>query len=202
MRRRVVAAGAMGLAVLVLSGCGADVPGDVARSDRFRIAQQQVADDVAAVLEALGQPPGEPPAGWAIANVERLVRNAVVSELATDLGVRVSAGDVRTARDELAEGSFGSADALLQAALQSGIPPDGIDGVIRMSLELEAIGRELAPDAGAAEQQAAAQAALVELSDEIDLEVAPRYGTWDAAAGGIEPGSPVAATSTLEPVAP
>ncbi len=202
MVRRVAVAGALAASVALLSGCGTGVAGDAATSTAFRVGQDQVADDVAAVLQAQGMPTAEPPVGLAVANVQRLVQGAVIAAKAAELDIRVSDGQVDRARDDLAEERFGGIDGLRAAALQSGIPPEGLDDAVRSSLEVEAIGAALAPDGDAAARNAAAQQALAEYSDAIDVEVAPRYGTWDDATLTIVLGSPVAGEASVEPVEP
>jgi len=61
-----------------------------------------------------------------------------------------------------------------------------------------AIGLKLDAAGDAAAQLEAARIALSEYSDAIDVEVAPRYGTWDDAQLQIVPGSAVSTPAAGE----
>jgi hypothetical protein len=198
MGRRVIAA--LGLGVLVLSGCGAMDAGEAAVSDEFRISQADVDTEVRLVLEALGQPPAQPPEGLAAATTQRLVQDALFIAKAEELGVQVTQGQIETGLAELAAQNGGQ-EALEQAALQAGIAPESLDDFVRTGLLIREIGVKLDSAADATAQSELARAELVAYSEDIDVRVAPRYGTWDDAQLGIVPGSSVARppVETVEP---
>jgi hypothetical protein len=192
MGRRVGILAVAGLATLVLAGCGSSsegmAAGDAAVAETFRITQAQVAEQVAAVQAAGGQPTAEPPAGLTVASVQRLVITAVVGRVAEEVGVSVSDAEVDADVAQLVADNGGK-DALEAAALQAGIPPDAIDDVVRVNLLVSAIGRTLQPDGEGGAQVAAAQERLAAYSREADVQVAPRYGTWDHASLAVQAGS-------------
>lgn len=195
MGRRGAMLGGVGLSALLLSGCSATQgpvgSGEAAVSEAFTISQAQVADDVAAVLAAMGRPPAEPSAEMTLANVQRMVQSEVIEGAAASLGVSVSTAAVQQAVAQLAEQS-GGVDALSQLAVQAYIPPEAIEDVVRTNLLAEAIGAAVVGGDESGDPQLGAQQAIVGYSQSIDVEVAPRYGTWDDTTLTIAPGSTVA----------
>ncbi len=189
MGRRVIAA--LGLGVLVLSGCGAMDAGEAAVSDEFRISQADVDAEISLVLDALGQPPAQPPEGLATATTQRLVQDALFLAKAEELGVEVTQSQVDAGLAELAAQNGGQ-DALEQAALQAGIAPESLDDFVRTGLLIREIGQKLGSTADASVQSELARAELVAYSADIGVRVAPRYGRWDDSQLSIVPGSSVA----------
>ena len=191
---------AVALGTLVLAGCGSAGSGQAARSDEFRILQSDVDAQVSQVLAALGQPTGQPPVGLALATTQRLVQDALFSAHAAELGVEVTPTDVDRAVADLAEQNGGQ-DALEQAALQSGIPPQALEDFVRTQLLFTGIGEELDRAADATAQAQLVQDELVAFSEALDVRVAPRYGAWDDTTLTIVPGSPPVRTPTesIEP---
>jgi hypothetical protein len=192
MRRAV----ALGCGVLLLAGCsstgsGTSVvldSGQAAVSSEFRIAQQEVADSVARIQVGLGQPAGDPPAGLASLTAERLVLNALIGSYALDNGIELTQTQIEDGVAQLAEANGGQ-DALNQLALQSGVPVEELEDTVATNLIVTEIGSALNTDGDAAAQVESARAALAEYSRVIDVEVAPRYGTWDDDQLAIVPGS-------------
>lgn len=188
---------ALALGTLVLAGCSTMGAGQAATSDVFAIPQSDVDAEVRSVLTALGQPPGEPPVGLALATTQRMVQDALFRAHAAELGVGVTATEVDEALAELAEQNGGQ-EALEATALQSGIPAYAIEDFVRTNLLFTAIAEVLGPDDAAA-REAAARQSLAAYSDRIDLQVAPRYGVWDDLNLQIVPGSPVASPAATQP---
>lgn len=189
MRRRVLVPLAVG--VLALSGCATTAQSmQAAVSDEFRISQGEVDAQVTAVLTGLGQPTGEQPDGLATAVTQRLVQGALSEAKASDLGIALTPAQVQQGVDDLAEQNGGQ-EALESAALQAGIPASELNEVVRTQLLVAAIGRKLASGSDATAQQTAAAAELAKYSEAIDVQVAPRYGTWDDTSLSIVPGSTV-----------
>lgn len=206
MRRTVVA---LGVGVLVLAGCSSTGSGEsvlvdsgqAAVSDVFRVSQQEIADDVGLVLEGLGQPPGEPPAGLASATTERVVLYRLIDAYAEANGVEVTRTEVEEGLEELAAANGGE-DGLRQAALSAGIPVEALERTIRTNLLVTGIGSGINPSGELAAQLESAREALSEYSESIDVAVAPRYGTWDDEALAIIPGSSLTEPSGQEQATP
>jgi hypothetical protein len=187
---RLLAAAALGAAVLALTGCSGLDAGEAAVSDEFRVSQAEVDAEVRLALESVGQPTGQPPAGLASATTQRLVQDALFAAKAQELGVQVTPGDVEQGVAALAAQNGGQ-PALEDLARQSGLAPESIPDFVRTSLYFQGIATKLDPSGDATSQRDAARAALAEYSAQIDVQVAPRYGTWDDTQLSIVPGSAV-----------
>ncbi len=164
--------------------------GQAAVSLDFRVSQAEVDDGVAQVLTAQGQPPGEPPAGLASATTQRLLINRLVASYAEDQGIELTRTQVEEGLAQLAAENGGQ-EALNDLAAQSGIPPEDLDDTIRTNLLVTAIGLTVDASGDQNAQLEATLVALAEYSEAIDVQVAPRYGTWDDAQLQIVPGSAV-----------
>jgi hypothetical protein len=195
MRRTAIA---LSCGVLVLAGCTTDGSrqpvvlgaGQAAVSQDFRVSQSEVDDGVAQVLTAQGQPPGEPPAGLASATTQRILVNRLVASYAEDQGIELTRTQVEEGLAQLAAENGGQ-EALNDLAAQSGIPPEDLEDTIRTNLLVTAIGLTVDASGDENAQLEATLAALAEYSEAIDVQVAPRYGTWDDAQLQIVPGSAV-----------
>jgi hypothetical protein len=202
MRRTAIA---LSCGVMVLAGCSTDGTaqsvavdsGQAAVSQDFRVAQSEVAQDVSQVLADQGLPPGEPPAGLASATAERLVQTRLIESYAALNGFELTRAQVEQGLVQLATENGGQ-DALNDLALQSGIPISGLEATVRTNLLVTAIGEKLNPSGDAQAKGASTRVALSEYSDAIDVEVSPRYGTWDDAQLSIVPGSSVSEPSVGE----
>jgi FKBP-type peptidyl-prolyl cis-trans isomerase (trigger factor) len=166
-------------------------------SQDFRIAQSEVADDVSQVLSDQGQPPGEPPAGLASATAQRLVQARLIESYAALNGLELTRTQVQQGLEQLATEN-GGREALNNLALQSGIPIGALEDTVRTNLLITAIGEKLNPSGDAQAKGESTRVALSEYSDAIDVEVSPRYGTWDDAQLSIVPGSSVTTPSVGE----
>ena len=205
MRRTAIA---LGCGVLVLAGCSnaGSTPsvrvdtGQAAVSDEFRIAQSEVAEDVSQVLSGLGQPPGEPPEGLATATTQRLVQARLIESYAATQDLELTRTQVEQGLEQLATEN-GGRQALEDLALQSGIPVGALELTVRTNLLVTAIGEKLNPSGDPQAAGESARVALSEFSDAIDVEVSPRYGTWDDARLSIIPGSSVTQPSGGEQAA-
>jgi hypothetical protein len=184
MARRRTATALGGLA-LVLAGCGVTDAGQAATADTFRIPQSEVDAQVRAVLEQVQDTPGAPPAGLALATTQRLVRDELVAGTAAELGISVTQAQIDAGLAELAD-QYGGREGLELTAAQAGVPADQLDEFVRSNLLLEGIAAQSGGD------QAAAAAALSQHSEQVDVQVSPRYGSWDPAGLQIVPGSSVA----------
>jgi len=201
MPRRAIA---LGFGILLLAGCtsqgsgqslmldsGQSIvldSGQAAVSSEFRVPQQEIADSVGAVMAGLNQPPGEPPPGLATGATERIVLNRLIQSYARGNGIAVTQTQVEQALEQLAQDNGGQA-ALNDLALQSGIPLAELEDTVATNLLVTQIGSALNAAGDAAAQVESARVALSEYSAQIDVAVAPRYGTWDDEQLAIVPGS-------------
>lgn len=177
--RVVLLAAGAGLAGLALAGCGgAQLAGSAAVVGDERISDTQVAQDVAAVQAQTSVAPGEPNASLTQKTVERLVTQALVTQVAAQVGVSATQGEIDTLRKQ-AEDSQGGADALEAAAAASGIPAGNIDNVLKMQILVQKIGAKLVPDGDTNAQNQAAFDAVVAYGKQHGVTVSPRFGTWN-----------------------
>ncbi len=113
--------------------------------------------------------------------VDRLTRQLLLEEAARREGVTVTQGQVDTIISQTIEAQFSGDRTGLEIALagQQNIPPSQINDFARAFLLTDALGKKLAPGADGTAQQQAVVDYLVKLGDEIGVDVAPRFGTWD-----------------------
>lgn len=172
---------ALGLTAATLSGCSAVNTGQAAVSDTFRISQATVEDQVREVLTGLEQAPGTPPDGLASAVTQRLVQRELIASKAQELGVTVTPSEIEAAQAQLATANGGQ-EALVQAALQAGIPASALPDVVRTNLLIDKLSAKL--DASGTQSL---QEQIVTYSQDLHVEVAPRYGDWAAESLSIVP---------------
>ncbi len=186
-RRFVSAAVAVAAAGFVLSACGGgQAAGSAAVLGDQRITTGAVSDALTEINEGLGRPANTPNAAAVQSNVQRLIRGNLVDQAADRLAVSVDEGAVdRELLNTLA--NAGGQQALDDALLQSDIPPSAIADEIRVSLLLGEIGAALAPDADQQVRNTLVFEYLVALSNELDVTVSARFGSWDTAELAVGP---------------
>lgn len=202
MRRRALAG--LGCGLLVLAGCSGTGPGQsvvldsgqAAVSSEFRVSQEQVADESALVLSGLGRPPGDPEPGLAVRTTERLVLNELIDSYAAANGLQVTRTEIEQGLQALTAQNGGQ-EALENLALQSGIPLSSLEDTVRTNLLVSDIGSRLDASGDPGPQVEAARVALTQYSEDIEVAVAPRYGTWDDERLAIVPD-----TALSQPVEP
>ncbi|MFF3331487.1 SurA N-terminal domain-containing protein [Streptomyces sp. NPDC002888] len=104
-----------------------------------------------------------------------MVLDRVLQRAAQDAGLTVSRNEVQRMRAGL-EGQAGGAKGLEAAWLQQyGIPPQRLDENLRLQLEAQKLATQLGTDTS----QPAFWKALSKASEELDVDLNPRYGSWD-----------------------
>lgn len=107
--------------------------------------------------------------------LHNLVLDQVLHRAAQDAGVTVTRKELQKMRSEL-ERQVGGAKALETAWLQQyGIAPERLDENLRLQLEAQKLAAALGTDTG----KPAFWNALAEASKKLDIDLNPRYGTWD-----------------------
>ena len=172
---------ATGLTAVTLSGCSAVDTGQAAVSDTFRISQATVEGQVREVLTGLDQPPGTPPDGLASAVTQRLVQKELIASKAIEMDVAVTPAEIEAAEAQLASANGGE-EALLQAALQAGIPASTLPDVVRTNLLIDKLSAKLTASGGQSLQEL-----IVAYSQDLHVQVAPRYGDWSPESLSIVP---------------
>ena len=156
MIRRSRLAASVGLAVLLLSGCGSAAvrPGAAAVVGDTRIATDRLREVVERGLSdpQAEQQVGQDRAAFQRQTLSRLINREVLAAAAEREGVRVDEGDVDAQLDEFAEQAGGREQLEAQAA-QNGIAAEDLPDFLRDVVLEQALGDELTAD----EQVPAAQ---------------------------------------------
>jgi peptidyl-prolyl cis-trans isomerase SurA len=163
------------LAGVMLSGCGQTLAGSAAVVGETRLTDSELSQTVSALSTALGIPES---AQVSQAVLSRWMIAQLVDQLADQKGIEVTKGEVDAAIASEAENA-GGREAFEQGALQAGVLPDGIPDAVRTSLLIDKMvkftvtGDDPTGQAGLITQ-------VQQLSEDLDPQVSPRFGTWDA----------------------
>ncbi|MFE9685000.1 SurA N-terminal domain-containing protein [Streptomyces sp. NPDC006285] len=169
----------------LLTACGNDAhPGAAAVVGDDRITVSQLENRVNEVRTAQrAATTGEAQYEQAIAKSGGLTRDTlhgmvldrVLHRAARDAGVTVTRKEVQEARAGL-EQQAGDAKALEVSWLQQyGVPPERLDSNLRVQIEAQKLAAALGTDTS----QPAFWKSLSEASKKLDVDLNPRYGTWD-----------------------
>lgn len=170
---------ALGLLVLALSGCSTGQAGASALIGDQRISESELNKQVQELLAAQGLTAQDSSSELVIQTLNRLIITALVDQLADREGVQVDQGEIDAIRLQY-EAQLGGESQLEEQVLGEGVLPSDIDSVIKVNVQVSKLGQKLAPTDDPGVQTQAVFVAMTELSTEINTEVAPRYGTWDA----------------------
>lgn len=195
-KSRVGVAGALLAVTGLLAACGA-TPGAAAVVGDTRITESQLGTTVDGILVAQGMPERSATTDLTLQTLNRMVTTELVDQLANDLGIVVSQGkidEVLAAYDEQA----GGREQVENVFAQQGVAPTQINDAVRLNLQAQAIGQELAPAGTADEQNAAVVLAVIEHSDEVGVDVNPRFGVWESTGLSIGPKADDVATTLLQ----
>ncbi|MEU3170817.1 MULTISPECIES: SurA N-terminal domain-containing protein [unclassified Streptomyces] len=176
---------ALTAAAPLLTACGNDAhPGAAAVVGGQRITVSQLESRVGEIRAAQREAvPDEAQYEQVIARTGSLTRDTlqgmvldrVLERAARDAGVTVTPKEVQGMRSGLEE-QAGGAEALETAWLQQyGIPPERLDDNLRLQLQAQKLAQRLGTDTSRPEFWQA----LSEASKELDVDLNPRYGTWD-----------------------
>lgn len=110
--------------------------------------------------------------------VDHFIRASLFEEAVAREGIKVTDRDVAAYRDEVfAQYSKESIEA--QLAAQNAVPADDVEGFMREIMIQRILMEKLAPGADNQTQFVAMTDYLTALSDELGVELNPRFGTWD-----------------------
>ncbi|MFD3731161.1 SurA N-terminal domain-containing protein [Streptomyces sp. NPDC058632] len=176
---------ALTAAAPLLTACGNDAhPGAAAVVGGQRITVSQLESRVGEIRAAQREAvPDEAQYEQAVARTGSLTRDTlhgmvldrVLERAARDAGVTVTPKEVQGMRSGLEE-QAGGAEALETTWLQQyGIPPERLDDNLRLQLQAQKLAQRLGTDTSRPEFWQA----LSEASKDLDVDLNPRYGTWD-----------------------
>ncbi|MEV8128284.1 SurA N-terminal domain-containing protein [Streptomyces sp. NPDC085944] len=176
---------AIAAAAPLLAACGNDAhPGAAAVVGDQRITVAQLENRVDEVREAQrAAVPDDTQYQQVVARTGTLTRDTlhgmvldrVLHRAAQDAGVTVSRKEVQDMRGEL-EGQAGGPEQLETVWLQQyGVAPDRLDDNLSVQIEAQKLAQSLGTDTSRPEFWQALSAA----SKKLDVDLNPRYGTWD-----------------------
>ncbi len=199
--RRVLAATVLSMAgALVATGCGTAEAGNAAVVGSETLSESQVVTYVQEINEITGAAQDEPNAQQVLIVVNRNVQHDLVSQAAVDAGVVIPAAEVDAAYQQVLEANGGE-EQLNLAAAQQGIAPSMIKRDLETQLVALELGQRISGELSPEEQQQVLIRALGEFSEEIGVEVAPKYGQWSPTELSIAPPeNPV--SKRVEPLVP
>ncbi|MEV5437921.1 SurA N-terminal domain-containing protein [Streptomyces sp. NPDC052682] len=184
-RTALLLSAAIAAAAPLLTACGNDAhPGAAAVVGGQRISVSQLearVDEVRAAQRAAVR--GDAQYQQVIARTGTLTRDTlhtmvldrVLHQAAQDAGVSVTRREIQRMRSGL-EQQAGGAKALQAAWLQRyGIPPQRLEENLRLQLEAQKLAEKLGTDTSRPDFWKA----LSKASAKLDVELNPRYGTWD-----------------------
>lgn len=185
--RRIGAVAVLAAAGALLVGCGGVTPGAAAIVGDDRISERELTAQVEQVLRAQGRAVDTASEALVATTLDRMITTSLVGQLADELDIEVTQGELDATLANYAEASGGQ-DALEQALLQQDLAPDDIPEIIKVNILAQRIGFALDPNGSPEAQSAAIFEAVTAFSQDVGTEVSPRYGTWDPvnlAVGGI-----------------
>ncbi len=183
VRRIVLRLVATVVAIVAVAGCGVDRLGAAAVVDGHKISIDQLQDLTREFTTAV---PGQESGQAQAAILQQLILRRVLAAQARDAGVRVSDGRVASQLSGLIT-RLGGRKQLAAALAQQGqvVAPSQFSDWLRGQLLFQRIARKLGGGTGAPSQEALAEAdaQLRGYSRRAQIEVNPRYGSWNARSG-------------------
>lgn len=191
-RTALLLSAAIAAASPLLTACGSDAhPGAAAvvGDDRITVAQlENRVNEVRAAQRAAT--PDQTQYQQVVAQTSALTRNTlngmvlekVLDQALEDAGVTVTRKEVQKYRADL-EADAGGAAALEQAYLQRySVAPEQLEESLRSDVEVQKLSTALGADLNTPQGGTVFWKALSEASEELDVDLNPRYGSW-----GVDP---------------
>jgi hypothetical protein len=200
-RVRAVSVAAAALAAVLLSGCASSLAGSASVVGGVSVSDRDVAVSVDELLAQVAGVEGAQPLDEATATrvtVERYTRSLLFQEAAAREGITVTQGEVDEIVAQTVEGQFGGDRVAFENALatQQGVPASEIGEFARDFVIRSKVVEKIAPTG----DTEVISDYLVRLSDEVGVEVSPRFGTWDPV--NVSVGAVPDDLSTPAPLAP
>lgn len=170
--RRAAVVAVAALAALALTACDLLQPGSAAVVGAERITETEVNTAAYQAAEAQRAAGLEPDVRELMRRqLDVRVAGALLDELADTYDVEVTQGEVQAFIRER-----GGAEAWEASLVERGLSPKQAREFARIQVLIDQVAREIDPENGL--QQIGAEAAA--LSEEIGVEISPRYGQWDS----------------------
>lgn len=144
------------------------------RVNEVRDAQRAAIPDAQQYEQAIAKT-----GGLTRSTLHTMVLDKVLHQAAADAGVDVSRREIQAMRAGL-EQQAGGKKALEQGWLQQySVAPAHLEDSLRTEIEAQKLAKKLGADMNAPEGQAIFWKALSKASKKLDVDLNPRYGTWD-----------------------
>lgn len=183
-RQRVAA---ISLSVLALAACSSTAqPGAAAIVGGVGIADSTVADNAQEITALLGASSTADSAQLNRQIIAALVQEQVINTAATNAGVTVTQTQVDQLITQAAEQSGGREKLEQGLATQYGVAPSTINAFALANLQFQGLAAKLGqgdPQTGST----AASALIAQTSQQIGVEVSPRFGEWAPAQLAVLP---------------
>ncbi|MET9801482.1 SurA N-terminal domain-containing protein [Streptomyces sp. NPDC006368] len=172
------------VAAPLLAACGSEAhPGAAAVVDGQRIEVAALQAQVRDVRTAQQASPQADQLIRATGDLNReklngMIFDRVVERVAADQGITASRKEVQETRRAAARQNGGEEQLAAMLLEQQGIAPDEIDAVVRRNVLMNKIA-EKAGATNTPEGQQKLTALFAAASKALDIDVNPRYGTWD-----------------------
>ncbi len=169
--------------VLTACGGGDTHPGAAAVVDGQRIEVTALQAQVKDVRTAQQASPQAEQLIQATGDLNReklngMIFDRVVEKVAADQGITASRKEVQQTRREAAEQSGGEEQLAAMLLQQQGVAPDEIDDVVRRNVLMNKIAEKFGAT-NTPEGQRKLTQVFAAASQDLDIEVNPRYGSWD-----------------------
>lgn len=168
------------VAVLALSACSGQTAGSAAIVGDTRITDETISAEVENLLTAQGKSLDDASPSMMATALGRAVTTELVDQVATKEGVTVNAGEIDAVLDAYGEQAGGLAE-FEKYLLTQDVAPDQITSIIRLNIQVEKLGLKLAPNESPDMQSLAVFQIVGTYSEEVGVEISPRYGSWDPA---------------------
>ncbi len=172
MKRWIPVVVAVGVAI---AGCGPALSGSAAVVGEERLTDSALSETTTQLTQKLGIPES---AQVSQVVLSRWVVAELIDELAVRRGVEVTKGAVDQSISEETERA-GGREALEQSALQAGVVPEMIPDVVRTTLLIDQLSK-ISVTGDDPTGQTGLLVQVQQLSEELQPQVSPRFGTWDA----------------------
>jgi hypothetical protein len=171
-------------ALLLIAGCSSKPvhAGAAARVGDTVIKQQTVTSQLAETIAQIKSTPGSLQATDAGSIGQKIVNRIIVADVVdrglARVGKKITSAEVTNLRNSIYL-QYGQDAVEQQLASAQGVPKSQIDEFFRTVLAQGYIGSAILPKGSEQERSQATGDFLLQLASTIEIEVSPRYGTWN-----------------------
>ena len=180
---QVMLAAGLVVAGTAISGCSPDQAGSAAVVGDVRITDEQLTQEAQLVTSALHIDQSDR-VNQVI--LDRLIRKVIFDEMAAEQNITITQGQLDQFLSNTAK-QLGGESQLEDQLMQSGVPGPAIQSFAMTYLQQQALAEKLAPGKSAQDQGQALGDAAMQISQALNTQVSPRFGTWDTSSLSVGP---------------